>query len=494
MVWRGTVGVFLQDETRYVDLEGAFRSGKTTAACWKVFNSAWGHPGIHWLICRWTDDDTHAILKPVWRKVLEHAGVVAKWDASEHCDILPNGPDPKNPYRGGSKVYIRGLKPQQETSRYGKLRGMTLAGVYNDQTEELPYDFYQELKGRLSQSGQPHQMVLTPNPEFAEDHYLAREFPESNTNRDHQYYRVSIYDNAHNLPANVVPDLEAAYPVGTAKHRPAILGQRGVKVLGKPVYAGYFTRKLHERVVEMNPQLPLLEAIDFGKHHPCVVWAQYTPYGGLHILGGVMGLNLFIEDFAPIIKQFRADWFPNPLQVQTCCDPAGSHNNSQGVRQNGVSVLQDNGFAPMWRDNSNALDVRDSMIERIGGYMRRRTVTGEAFQVHPDRQIVIGSDELRQSKFLTDGFEAGYVWSPLTKSVGGKPMKAPLKDGWYEHGQNCTEYLELNFGGAQPSVEQVARHAERVHVQAVRRAQRDSDPFQWHSGGRFQRGGMTRRG
>ena len=54
MKWLGPVAEFLTDETRHLDLEGAIRSGKTTAALWKVLDSCLAHPGIHWLICRYT--------------------------------------------------------------------------------------------------------------------------------------------------------------------------------------------------------------------------------------------------------------------------------------------------------------------------------------------------------------------------------------------------------------------------------------------------------
>jgi hypothetical protein len=56
-------------------------------------------------------------------------------------------------------------------------------------------------------------------------------------------------------------------------------------------------------------------------------------------------------------------------------------------------------------------------------------------------------------KFLADGFEAGYVWDEHTVSVGNKQVRRPKKDGWYEHGQNCAEYLELNFGHETHKVE-----------------------------------------
>ena len=117
MRWRGKQWAALTDPTPALDVEGALRSGKTTLALWKELNALIAHPGLHTLLARWTDDATHSILKPVWRAVLTQAGVTAKWNALEHYDQLPNG----------SRAYIRGLKAQDATVRYGKFRGLTLA-------------------------------------------------------------------------------------------------------------------------------------------------------------------------------------------------------------------------------------------------------------------------------------------------------------------------------------------------------------------------------
>jgi hypothetical protein len=119
------------------------------------------------------------------------------------------------------------------------------------------------------------------------------------------------------------------------------------------------------------------------------------------------------------------------------------------------------------------------MIERLAGYMRRRTPQGEAFGIekNPARWILVSPDGVKPWTFLADGFEAGYVWDEHYVSVGSKQMRKPKKDGWYEHGQNCCEYLELNFGGAQPTVRQVEQRAARVANEALRRAQRDNDPY-----------------
>lgn len=454
MRWRGPIGAFMRDRSRLINLEGAFRSGKTTGCLWKVLAYCDAYPGIHCLICRYSDRDTRTILKPTWREVLAMAGVPYHWNSAELYDELP----------GGSRVYIFGLKAVDKAARYAKFRGLTLAILYNDQTEELPHDVFLELCGRLSQGGYPQQAIFSPNP-ADENHWLSKvEFPADNRYDDRRYYSLSIYDNAHNLPLETIRGLERLYPPGHAKHRSAILGLRGLNVIGTPVYAGYFSRPLHVRRCVYNPHLPLYESIDFGKHHPCIVWHQYPPTGGVEFLGGLLGQDLFLEDFAPLAQQYRAQWFPTILELHTCCDPAGTHNNAHGVRLNGLQVLRDQGFRPIWKANSNAPDVRLATIERLGGYMRRRTATGEAFGIDHDSQhwLRVSAQGAEPWAFLADGFEAGYVWSEHTVSVGSKSLRQALKDGWYEHGQNCAEYGELNFGHVQLTETQKAAEAKRA--------------------------------
>jgi hypothetical protein len=472
MVWKGPVADFLLDETEQICLEGAIRSGKTTVAIRKVIRACLQQPGIHWLICRFSDGDTASKLRPVFERMCVEMGVPVTWHADGRYYEFPNG----------SWVYAFGIKAQSLAERYAKFRGVTLACIYNDQTEELPEDIYEELCGRLSQPNPEggryvRQIVLTPNP-MEEDSWLAQRFPVDNTIRHRRYYRVSLYDNAHNLDQDTIDRLERTYPIGHAKHKPMLLGMRGMNVIGKPVYGpltphqpetAAFQRGRHERPLALDPNLPLLESIDYGKHHPCVVWAQYSPWGDLHVLGGILGQHLYLEDFAPIVQQYRQRWFPNALEVQTCCDPAGSHNNSQGLKQNGVSVLTDKGFTVTWKQDSNAPSVRLAMIERLAGHMRRRSPRGEAFGVDDTRWLRLSVDMPQPTKhrFIADACEAGYVWDQHLVSVGNKPMRKPKKDGWYEHGMNCLEYLEHNFGGVQPTIEETIRHASRVRAKSV---------------------------
>jgi len=448
MRWRGPISQFLQDPTAEIDLEGALNCGKTTGALWKIRNATIAQPGIWWYLARFADGDTTTKLCPAWEAICHQSGEVPTWHSEELYYQFSNG----------SRVYAFGLKAPDHLSRYAKLRGLGVGGIYIDQAEELPADFSGELRARLRQPGYTHQLLFSPNPPNV-THWLAKEFPEENTIPGRRYYSVSLYDNAHNLPPETIVALERAYAPEHAKHRSVILGKRGLNVTGEPVYGGAFRRSLHVRPVAYRPEAVLLESFDFGKHHPCVVFAQQPYHGGLHLLGGIQGQDLFLEDFLPIVGQYRAHWFPEGSGRQTCCDPAGAHASSQGVRYTAVDILREHGWRPVWKEHANAPDVRAAMVERLAGHMRRRSGSGEAFAIESDpaKWLLVSQERPSPWAFLADGCEAGYVWDEHYVSVGSKQVRKPKKDGWFEHGQNCLEYLELNFGADQGTAEEVER-------------------------------------
>ena len=437
MRWRGKQWEALQDPTHALDVEGALRASKTTIALWKELNALLAAPGLHTILCRWTEDATQSILKPIWRAVLQQAGITPRWNPLEHYDELPNG----------AWAYIRGLKAQDQQTRYGKFRGLTLGRAYIDQAEEVPADIYYELKARLSQPGYAHQIVITPQA-VDERHWIAKEFPEDNHLPNRKYIPLSVYDNAHNLDAATLRNLEETYPLGHPKRRTLIEGRRGMNIIGDPVYGGAFNRRLHERALTYNPALPLEEAFDFGQHHPCWVARQVDPFGAILVLGGVQGEDLFLDDFMQVVERYRTEWFGTVKTLKTCCDPAGSQSG-QGQRQTGVEILRTHypsGHPIQYLTTSNAPDVRLGMIEELAREMRRRTSASEAFGVDDTRWLVVSSRRgVLPEKFLADGLEVGYVWSPLTVSVNNKPMRQPKADGWYDHGQVCLQYLQHNF-------------------------------------------------
>ena len=438
MVWKGKHGDALLDTTtRELDIEGAVRAGKTTVCLWRELNAALAHPGIFTLFARWTDTGVYGLVLPLWRLICAQAGVRLTWHSDEEYDELPNG----------SRIYVRGLKAQDQTLRYSKFRGLTLARVYVDQAEEMPHDVYLELAGRLSQPGYPHQITISPQA-VEEGHWIAREFPADNRLLPHRrLIPLSIYDNAHNLAPEVVPALTRLYPVEHPKHRTLILGLRGMNVIGEPVYKGAFIRAIHEGPAEFDVSLPLEMALDFGKHHPCVVFRQRSSLGQVRFLGGILGQDMYLDDFLDVALRYRSEWFAGVTEVLECCDPAGAADTSHGT-EGAIRTLRQKGIRPRYLPDSNSPAVRLAMVERMAAQMRKRAADRqEAFVVsNSERWLRISAEATLVDRFLADGFEAGYVWDPHLVSVNNKQVRKPKKDGWYEHGQNCAEYLEANFG------------------------------------------------
>ncbi len=428
---------FRDTTTREMDVEGAVRAGKTTVCLHREFVAAVTYPGIHILLARWTDSGVYGLLLPLWRQICEQMGARLTWHGDEEYDELANG----------SKVFVRGLKAQDQTLRYSKFRGLTLARVYVDQAEEIPHDIYLELAARLSQPGYPHQITISPQ-SVSQDNWIAREFPANNPDPAHRrYIPLSVHDNAHNLSPEVIPNLERLYPPEHPQHRTLILGLRGMNVVGEPVYKSAFKRAMHEGLAEYNPALPLEMALDFGKHHPCAVFRQQSVFGQLRFLGGILGQNLYLDDFLEVVLRHRAEWFPNPIEIKECCDPAGASDTSHGTA-GAVKLLRDKGLRPRFVPDSNSPAVRLAMVERMAAHMRKRAADGsEMFLIsNSERWLRVSAQATVIDRFLADGFEAGYVWDEHVVSVNNKPVRKPKKDGWFEHGQNCAEYLEANFG------------------------------------------------
>lgn len=438
--WRGKQSALLRDTTTVETcVEGAIRSGKTTVCLWRELEALLAAPGIYGLLARWSEKHLFGLLVPLWRAACHEAGIELRWNARESYDEM---------VATGSRMYLRGLKSQDAVQRYAAFRGLTLSRAYIDQAEESAEDVYLELVGRLSQPGYAHQITISPQ-SVDQGHWIAKRFPETLVATPaRRYVSLGLRDNAHNLGLATVERLEALYPEGHPKHRTLILGRRGMNVTGAPVYGGAFSAAAHRAPVAFNSSLPLEMALDFGKHHPCVVYRQVSAFGQVRFLAGVLGQDMYLDDFIAVVKEHEGRWFREAAEIKRCCDPAGTTDTSQGTR-GAVTMLKAAEWRMRWVADSNSPAVRLAMVERYAAKMRKRCADrSESIQVNsdPERWLRVSATDVVQDQFVADGFEAGYVWSPHMVSVGRKQVRMPLKDGWYEHGMNCAEYLELNFG------------------------------------------------
>lgn len=439
--WNRPQTEFILCVDRFQDFEGAIRAGKSTPAVWKLINYCQKYPGIQCMISRWTDDATNIQLKPLF--YLECPRELLGRGPNPTPKTAANGWNSEESYqefKNGSRVYIRSLKSADDTARYGKFAGLTLALVWVDQPEECPRDIIQALKGRISQPGFPQQMWLTPNPPGG-DHWLIDEFPEDNSIPGHRYIHTSMYDNRRILGDEYIREAEREYPEGTAMRRRMILGLRGLAMIGDAVYGKKFSRQLHVAEVPYIEDYTLIESWDFGQRHPAVSWSQFLP-GRFHILGEWMGSNKFIDEAVPEVAALRNELFPKINVIRVACDPAGANVQGHGVRLTAVEVLNEHlrktfgqTVGARYLVNANRPEKREWAIQQISGYMGRLVEKSPALLVHPRCSTII------------DGFEAGYVFDERKLVNMAFPnIRRPKKDGLYDHLQNTLEYAQLVYG------------------------------------------------
>lgn len=471
LTFSGIHAQILADQSPELDVEGARNSGKTWVLCAKVAQSCLDYPGIEWLICRYSGTETDNKLRPEFVRVSRLMGIFVEWHEDESAYWFPevNGRI--------SKVFAYGLKTQDKLALYAKIRGLGVAGVWNDQTEELVEAIGTEIRFAMRQPGFPHQLIFSPNPP-GEDHWLADQFPEDEQIPGRKLYRLSIYDNRHNLPDQTIAQIEQMYPPTHARHKSLVLGLRGVNVIGTPVYQDAFDRDVHLLPLEYDPNSELLEAIDSGKHNPTWLVAQRSPMGGIHLLGGIMGKRLFLEDFLQIVQRYRLEWFGDQARVKTCCDPPADAYSSR-LRYTNVSILREQGLSPVWRDNAMAADVRESVIQSLAGFMRRRIGDHQAFAINddPSRWLMASHVIVKRSLWFTDGVEGAYVWDDNFVSVANKKVRQPKTDPWVDGGQRCLENICLNFCAGKPSEATSDREAARMRALLANSAPKPKMPF-----------------
>lgn len=436
--FRGIHADILRDTTLERDVEGARDSGKTTVCVYHEIQQLVQIPKLKSFLFRYSDQDTQQKLVPFVREMAQDEFQQAvEWDAKEYCFTFPNG----------SIAYMFGLRAQSAAQRYSKMRGLGVGRVFAEQAEELPQDIGLELRAALRQPGVRYQLTYCANP-ADHNHWLTRQFPVDGRHKNRKLFQLSIYDNAHNLSAESIENLERTYPPEHPKHRTIILGQRGVNVMGEPVYGKHFQPALHVKPLRYNPHLPLIEAFDFGQLNPCWIIGQRPHSGGWHWLGGIIGLDLFLEDFLPIVKTRRAEWFPGvPDEAfKTCCTLSSSQTDAQHAIS--IEHFHEAGFHPTWTSGSNSPDVVLSLIERQASYLKRRGSTGQEMllvNAAPDRWLKASMEGVDPSPFMAEAYGGGYAWSEKKVSVGRNELKQPEPDQWFEFPMRCAEAAELNF-------------------------------------------------
>lgn len=454
-------------------LEGSLNCAKTTLWLDKEIDAVFRYPKIRSLLFRWTEDAVRTKLRPAFEELLAIRGIASDYDSEQKCFTFENG----------SVVYMFGLKANSLIEIYNKIRGLGVSRIGGDQIEEMSPQVAGELRGRfrpsLSESIEgrsfPFQLIFVANSED-DDFWLSREFPLDNHIKGRRVCQLSVFDNKH-LPQESIDSLLRQYPEDHPKHRTMILGKRGPRVYGVPVFEGLYQKDIHWRDdIDIDPHLPILEAFECGKHNPVWIYGQRRASGGLLIFGGILALSLMLEDFIPIVETQRADWIPAKLPVKTCMSAMGDTTGWHYARV----LKQKLGKMPIMQPEANTPNVRLAMIESLSAYLRRRNYKGEEyFAVSKANRFLVVSktDGERQSPIVHHAFEGGYTWDEHFISVGHKEVRQPREDDKFANIMHAVENLEINFCQGRETFDQ-----EQLRLAESRATASAPSPIPRHTG------------
>jgi hypothetical protein len=211
--------------------------------------------------------------------------------------------------------------------------------------------------------------------------------------------------------------------------------------------------------------------------------------------GGVMGQNLVLEQFIPIVEQYRRDWFPGLRSelLQHTCDPAGETANNQGS-DTGVQNLNAFGIYPLVKKNGNSPPVKDAAIQKVNGYLLRRTpgVDGSSqpcFLLDP-RFVIVNKKGRRYQPVMQQAMQSGYIYDPKRNYIGTNypHLRPAFKDGFYEHPMDSALYGVIAFAPADPAKDAGVLRTPDAIREAIKIYERagmtpmlptGSDPAQW---------------
>lgn len=418
-------------------VRGGLGSGKTRWACEQVNNLMLMYPGALALVGR---KDLTSLKTTTQKEFLEF---VVRPQTIETFHVNDN----ILYYKNGSQVLFRESKDKM------KVKSLQLAIYLLDEADENETgDFYEFLDDRLRQqfpTGRfiinadgkevqefivpPHQGLLVFNP-TPTDHWLYELAQRKDI--DVEDFQFNTYDNAHNLPANYIANLERK--LAPWDRRRLLLGEWGRSISGKPVFHG-FAEDSHVRHIAFNPNLPLFRSWDFGYGHPAVIFFQVDDaLGRVFILREFLGtnqkLNSPVDGRPSVVDEVRKI----TTEVAGAGHPVMDYGDPHGADEKDTSVssieylrIHHQIFVQYKRERIKT--GLEELQEKILTVKALRTWMSEDERLKdPDRDRVEPLLIVDPScKVFIDAMLGGYH-----RDTDGSPKK----DGYFDHLVDCARY------------------------------------------------------
>lgn len=408
---------------------GGYGSGKTWCGAWESYMLSMLYPGTVGVVCRNTYGELRDSTRAVFFEVL---AIITEQITGQRGDIY----DPMTcplvksfSKSSNTLVFHTGAGRQPSTvlfrslDAFEKFKSTQFGWVWIDEASDTQEEPFLTLRGRLRHPAQAggYSIFLTTNP-CNTQHWIYKRFVESVRDGgedalEYAVFRAPTSENIH-LPAGYEADLRRSYPAEWVARY--LDGEFGTLPEGKPVYPG-FKSSCHVGSITFDASLPLYRSWDFGSHHPACIVGQVDG-DRLRILTEIQGSDVLINTFATqVLDHCRKEY--GSVVCFDFCDPAG-HQKSDKSDKTSIEILRAMGVFP----RSAPQRILDGVL--IVGILLQEREGLPGLVVHPSCRLLI------------EGFEGGYHYPKKFDGSGDDPN--PVKDGTFDHLQDCLRYLVGN--------------------------------------------------
>lgn len=442
---------------------GGFGNGKTAAMCVKTAMIARDYPGSNCLVAM----ATYAQLNDTIRKEFY------KWIPKSSVKRYPTVSDNTMLLKNGSQISFRYLQQKGKNTADGGTSSNLLSATYDliaiDQIEhpQITYKDFLDVLGRLRGSTPyrgtdktmpetgPRWVFLAANPSFNwVYHKLIK--PTQHYQRSGQItddlmvhpdtgevmidlFEASTYENAHNLPADFIQGLEAAY---TGQFRDRYLG--GVWGAFEGLVYPQFNQDVHFRskkeITRYLYQLRMqgvtcraIEGFDYGIASPsCYLFGFIDPYGRVFIIDGFYKPEMTLQEIGERMCSIRERHAPFlDLNDPIWADPAIFKRSTVGRHGRGAETIKDiltDEFDLLFKAGQN--DMLNG-ITKVAAYLSVKNVPDFVDTTNKGPLIVFAEDLY----FLADEF-GSYFWKT---GHGQERIDVPIDRN--DHAMDTLKYM-----------------------------------------------------
>ena len=417
---------------KYTLAVGGYRSGKTFEDIFKHIFKAVRYPAYEALIVRKRHEQLMNTYVKDFKKFVsditeDHANwlILDERDNAGAHEILLRGPS-KTPAK-----FIFRIEPDGDfTAIRDSFKGYELGGFTMEEASQLQEHTWKVLRSRLSWRGGPCHGAMLSNPGFR-GQWLANYARDNEVDAlngkvpDCLVIRSETQENAHNLPADYISDLEKQYeddPVGLAM---ALKGLDGIAETGRPVFVNHWKDKHNvDDTIAFNPYLPLVRGWDFGHRDAACAFWQFTKEGHAAKISELVVKDMYVEQFCDAVISHTKEHYDPKAGIKDYGDFAGLQQKDTGssiqrIRDytKGAIAINARYFGDM---DAGLNHMKKLMVTVINGKFRLR--------VHP------------RCTWTIEGNKWGFFYKILSDGrLAGKPL-----DNEYMHMQDADRYAICN--------------------------------------------------